>query len=240
MYLRSGNWYKSGRALESNTSVNSSEESVSNTYRISEPIVEEENLSDSTSIMASENHSADFQDFSMAFNVRLVYVKANSHDAQLYRDPMNRWVVKIGDHPTALDAAPWVNYQGDSYMGQEGVRYIVVKDPECVDKWGQLVMSIKEEEPPYVDSDELKLLSQVKTQQMLVDNPDIALYVRETNNVKTGYFTKNPNPNTLHEDKVLYVYLQGVQTMKGVDVSAGRAKEQDRVQEKKSTHSRLG
>ena len=120
MYLRSGNWYKSGgKDLESSATVKSSEESVSNTYRILEPIVEEETLLDSTSSMASENHSADMQDFSMAFNLRLVFTKTNAYDAPLYRDPMNHWVVKVGDHPTTLDMAPWVNYQGDSYMGKD-------------------------------------------------------------------------------------------------------------------------
>ena len=46
------------------------------------------------------------------------------------------WVVKIEEHPTAFDPSPWVNYQGEMYMGQEGVRYPMVTKPDRVDKWG--------------------------------------------------------------------------------------------------------
>ena len=57
---------------------------------------------------------------SMAFNMRLAYMKTNGHRAQLYKDPMNIWVVKVEDHPLAFEATPWVNCQGDLYMGQGG------------------------------------------------------------------------------------------------------------------------
>ena len=43
-------------------------------------------------------------------------------------------------------------------MGQEGVRYQVVKKPDRVDKWGQLVTTQKPEEPPYKETSKLKLL----------------------------------------------------------------------------------
>ena len=75
----------------------------------------------------------------MIFNVKLVFSRTNIHDAQLFKDPMNHWVVKIEEHPTAFDLSPWVNYQGDIYMGQEGVCYQVVGKPKIVDKWGQVV-----------------------------------------------------------------------------------------------------
>ena len=59
----------------------------------------------------------EMSEYSMAFNMRLAFAKANSHGAQLYKDPMSRWVVKIEDVATACEANPWVNYQGDLYMG---------------------------------------------------------------------------------------------------------------------------
>ena len=58
----------------------------------------------------------------MIFNVRLIFVaRTNVHHAQLFKDPMNRWVVKIEEHSMAFDPSPCVNYQGEMYMGQEGV-----------------------------------------------------------------------------------------------------------------------
>ena len=45
-------------------------------------------------------------------------------------------MVKIADVDTPLNPNPWVNYQGDSYMGQMGERYVVTLDPETVDDMG--------------------------------------------------------------------------------------------------------
>ena len=75
--------------------------------------------------MASKAHASAsvHETHSLAFNVRLAFARTNIHDAQLYKDPMNCWVVKIEEHLTAFDPSPWVNYQGEIYMGQEGVCY---------------------------------------------------------------------------------------------------------------------
>ena len=74
---------------------------MTNARHILEPIVEDETLSESTSSMACETHS--FAEvptpYSMAFNVRLSFARLNDHEAQIYKDPMNRWVVKVEEHP---------------------------------------------------------------------------------------------------------------------------------------------
>ena len=116
--------YKSGRGTNTE-SQKSSEESVTNVVPILEPIQEEDSFLESSSSMASETHvSASIPDnHPMLFNVRLVFAQTNTQDAQLFKDPMNRWVVKIEEHPTAFDPSPWVNYQGEMFMGQEGVHY---------------------------------------------------------------------------------------------------------------------
>ena len=75
---------------------------------------------------------------------------------------MNHWVVCIGDTLTAFDTAPWVNYQGDLYMGQSGECYIVIAEPENVDKCGVIVKVDKVKEPPFVDSPDMKLLNTIK------------------------------------------------------------------------------
>ena len=96
MYLRLGNLYKLGQKDQaSGASVKSSEENVSNLYHILEPIVEEEYVSDTTSSMSLDARNADLLEFSMAFNMRLTFVKTNNHGAQLYQAPMNHWVVCV-------------------------------------------------------------------------------------------------------------------------------------------------
>ena len=126
MYLRS--WQ---RDLASRVSIKSSEESVTNSYHVLGPIVEEDIFLDSTSIMSMEAWVSETQEYSMAFNMRLVFsTKTNTHGAQMYKDPLDRWVVKIADHPMAFEIAPFVNYQEELYMEQNGERFVVLtKDP---------------------------------------------------------------------------------------------------------------
>ena len=46
---------------------------------------------------------------------------------------MNRFLVKIEDHMSHFDIAPFVNYQGDRYMEKSGLMYLVIEDPTMVD-----------------------------------------------------------------------------------------------------------
>ena len=114
MYLKLGN-FKVG--LRDRVSINSSEESVWNSYHALTPILEEEYISNTTSSMSLDARNIDLPKFSMAFNMQLTYVRNNDHTAQLFQDLMNRWVVRVEDTLIAFDAVPWVNYQGDLYMG---------------------------------------------------------------------------------------------------------------------------
>ena len=127
---------------------------------------------------------------------------------------MNRWVVHVEDAPTTFDAAPWVNYQGDLYMGQSGKHYIVVTEKENVDKWGVMVKADKVEEPPFGDSADMKLLNTIKVQLIKTDDPNIDVYVQESNEVKTCYFTKTLDLGTIHDEKLFYIYLKGTNMLK--------------------------
>ena len=49
-----------------------------------------------------------------------------------------------------------------------------------MDKLGQLVMVQKIEEPPYEETHELKLFTRIKVTRILVDDQDIALYMRKS------------------------------------------------------------
>ena len=118
------------------------------------------------------------------------------------------------DHLTAFEAAPWVNYQGNMYMGQGGEHFIVTKQPKNVDRWGQLVKVAKVEEPLYGDLEELKLLNSIKVCHMKVDDPNMVLCVRESGERLSCYCTRNLAPYTIEKEKVLYIYLEGLLTMK--------------------------
>ena len=79
MYLRLGNLYKSSPRDQG--SIKSSEESVSNSYHILEPILEEEYISNTTSSISLNARNVELLEFSMAFNMRLTFVKTNDHEA---------------------------------------------------------------------------------------------------------------------------------------------------------------
>ena len=80
--LQLGNLYKSGRGT-SIVSQKSSEESVTNAVFILQPIAKEQSLSDLSSSMASKTHASTsgLETQSMAFNVKLTFVRTNIHDA---------------------------------------------------------------------------------------------------------------------------------------------------------------
>ncbi|MCO5595831.1 hypothetical protein L7F22_049882 [Adiantum nelumboides] len=199
-----GNLYKSGRrASNAGTSQRSSEESVTNARTVLEPIVEDSIESSLTFSMASgtPTTSTDMHGpFSMVFNVRLAFAHINQHGVELYRDPMNRWIVQF-------DPAPFVNYQGEAYMGQEGDHYVVTNEPENADKWGQQVLVEKLEEPPFGESPKMRVLNALKVTHIPVDDLSLAVYKRETVESNHVYFAKDPSPQTIAQEKVLYIYL---------------------------------
>ena len=211
MYLKSGNLKG---ALRDQVSVNSSEDSIPNSYHALTPILEEEYVSNTTSSMSLDAGNIDLLEFSMAFNMRLTFVKKNNHKAQLFQDLMNRSVVCVEDTLSAFDAVPWVNYQGELYMGQSREHYIVIIELENIDKWGAIVKVDKVKEPPFVASADMKLLNAIKVQLIKIDDPTIVVYVQESDEVKTCYFTKTPHLGTIHEEKLLYIYLEGTKNLK--------------------------
>ena len=65
-----------------------------------------------------------------------MYVRDNPHGALVYRDPQNWFLIKIEDHHTEFEATPFVNYQGDRYIGQQGEMYLVVENQDIIDNLG--------------------------------------------------------------------------------------------------------
>ena len=54
----------------------------------------------------------------------------------------------------------------------------------------------------------------MKVRHIQVDDLNIVLYVRETNNYQSCYFTKKIESSTIEMEKVIYVYLQGMNIVK--------------------------
>ena len=65
-----------------------------------------------------------------------------------------------------------------------------------------------------MDSPNIKLLNTIKVQLIKIDDPNTAMYVQKSNEVKTCYFTKTLDLGTIHEEKMLYIYLEGTNTLK--------------------------
>ena len=86
--------------------------------------------------------------------------KENAQGAKIYRDFIHRFVVKVEDHASEFEPSPRVNFQGDHYMSEKGVMYLLIDDPESVDILGKPVawkfFSI-EEGPPPVDLTQYQL-----------------------------------------------------------------------------------
>ena len=80
-------------------------------------------------------------------------------------------------------------------MGQLEEHYIVVNKPENVDKWGMIVTMKKVEEPPF--------WGLCKHEIVKLDQSSI-VYVEESNKVKTCYFTKKMDLNTIEKIVCLF------------------------------------
>ena len=141
MKLRSGTFYKSRHYSESdNRNKASTLGSIARTPSLSNQVVEqlsEETLSESSMDTNFSNQS--LPNVELDYDGRLRFVMENNHGALIYKDFINRHVVKIEDHVTIFDPTPWVNFQGDRYMGRDGAMYVLTNSPDEVDKLGTRV-----------------------------------------------------------------------------------------------------
>lgn len=91
-------------------------------------------------------------------------------------------MVKVEDHITEFDPAPWVNFQGDRYMGQDGAMYIIVEKSNVVDTLGNIVLEadpLRDEGPPRIAIIGYKLVNSILAHRVPIDDATKALYKRE-------------------------------------------------------------
>ena len=74
-------------------------------------------------------------------NQKLVYLFENPQGALIYKDANRQVLAKTLEHPTSFQRDPWVNFQGDICIGEDGARYVVIKQPKLIDALGLLKLN---------------------------------------------------------------------------------------------------
>ena len=113
------------------------------------------------------------------FNIKIIFYVENYHGAKIYKDPMNRYAVKVKDHPFAMKIAPLVSYQGDRYIGKKGILYLVVEEPLEVDQFGVPVTKrppVVGEVPPKSPHPDYRLVNSVRAKRVETNDLTIVLY----------------------------------------------------------------
>ena len=213
MNLRSGTFYKSGHYFESdNRSKASTLGSTAIIPSLSNQVVEqqsEETLSESSMDTNFSNQS--LPNVELDYDGRLRFVMENNHGALIYKDFINRYAVKIEDHVTIFDPAPWVNFQGDRYMGRDGAMYVLTKNPDEVDKLGtrvQIETRMEEEGPPRVELVGFRLVNSIHVRRVLLDDTTKVLYKRTDEEAEFYYLRSRVPENMVTDQKILYVYTR--------------------------------
>ena len=66
-------------------------------------------------------------------NQRLVFLFENPQRDLIYRDTNGRILAKTQEHSASFQREPWVNFQGDICIGEDGARYVVTKQQKLID-----------------------------------------------------------------------------------------------------------
>ena len=69
----------------------------------------------------------------MVYNTLLTYKGRNDHGASIYVEKRGGYLVKIGDQPLEDEQTLWANYQGDRYISERGVTYLMTAILDDVD-----------------------------------------------------------------------------------------------------------
>ena len=147
----------------------------------------------------------------LEYDSRLRFQMENLQGAKIYKDTINRLVAKIEDHSTIFDPAPWVNFQGDRYVGRDGSMYVLTENPNEVNKLGCAILretNSLEEGPPSVGLLGFKLVNSIWVCRILLDDNSKILYKQENHGSKFFYMRNCAPDYTITEDKILYIFVQ--------------------------------
>lgn len=213
MHLRSRVFYRLGNPVaRENVSRISTEESTARTPGLKVQQAEENlpgYVSDSSMDTTSSYQSQPIG-VELDYDGKLRFHMENTHGAKIYKDFIHRFAVKVEDHPSEVDPAPWVNFQGDRYMGQDGVMYLLTENPENVDRLGNVVQREErhvEENPPVTNRPGLRPINSIWVRRVLIDDPAKVLYKRVESRTEFFYLRNSFPDHTITEDKVLYTFI---------------------------------
>ena len=163
MHLRTRRFLASGSRIVSQNSMQSRKAPIS---RPLDPINEDTSLNaDSATTVTGSEASLSMGDFinfvrqtnapttiqqpprGVRFDIKLVFLRKNKHGAKIYCDPRNNFDVKIEYIHLPFEPEIMVNYQGDHYMGVNGVKYLIKPLFEDMDPTGRIFHTRADSEP---------------------------------------------------------------------------------------------
>ncbi|MCO5606304.1 hypothetical protein L7F22_060491 [Adiantum nelumboides] len=124
---------------------------------------------------------------------------------------MDRYYVKIEERPSEhRDLVPVV-YSGDRYFNKEGLMYLVVQNPNIVDKWAMTSTKEKvddepEEAPPVLNKQSVKLMRINDMTQVNTNNVFMGLYKYDRGGHTLYYRCEKPILIELTDKKKLYAF----------------------------------
>ncbi|RYA39310.1 hypothetical protein DD606_25800, partial [Enterobacter cloacae complex sp. GF14B] len=146
--------------------------------------------------------------------MKLLFIKYqydNEQGARIYKDGMDRYCVKIEDRPSEFKDLVPVSYSGDRYLDDEGTMYLVVLNPNIVDKWGLMGTKAKvdeelEEKAQIMNFPDARLRRENETTRINTDNIYVGLYKYNNGEQDLYYRCEEPYTGELTDQKRLYVF----------------------------------
>ena len=103
-----------------------------------------------------------------------------------------------------------INQGNNMYIAHDGSSYMVIEDPEIVDKFGMPMLRNWQENmadvPPFQNSGELTLVATWEIKLVATDDHAIVVYRKETGDSYSYFSTITDNRFTMQLSRKLYVY----------------------------------
>lgn len=109
----------------------------------------------------------------LEYDGRLHFHMENTQGAKIHKIFLQCYAVKVEDHPSNVNPAPWVNFEGDQFMGRDGSMYLLIENPEDVDQLGNPTPreeKLIEENPPITNRPRLRPINSIWVRRVLIDD----------------------------------------------------------------------
>ncbi|WP_139158367.1 hypothetical protein, partial [Enterobacter cloacae complex sp. GF14B] len=135
----------------------------------------------------------------------------NSRGALVYSDYRGRKCICIEERPAQRLEIIRVYDDGDRFRDKKGNHYLIVSNPEDYNRYGDNVakgkmVSETQEPPPNIDRPGAIFMYDKKTTRVSTYNQNVGIYKHESEGIVSYFRCKEPYPNELSKDKVLYLF----------------------------------